>query len=132
MTPEQQLTAARCLAAAYDGTMAFPAIVATLHAAGFESYEVDFRRGTSTYFTAHDHVALAIPHADAAIPARFDAAEVAEAVREAQRAAPGYTYAGFCARVKAAGCSGYTVSLLGRRVVYTGRTAEHHVEHFPS
>jgi hypothetical protein len=31
----------------------------------------------------------------------------------------------------AAGCAGYIVSFLGRRVVYFGRTAETHVEHFP-
>jgi len=36
------------------------------------------------------------------------------------------------AQVKAAGCAGYLVSFLGRRVVYYGRSAETHVEHFPS
>jgi uncharacterized protein YbcV (DUF1398 family) len=52
-------------------------------------------------------------------------------VREAQDNAPGYTYAGFCAKVEAAGCAGYMVSFLGKRVVYFGRTAQTHVEHFP-
>jgi hypothetical protein len=52
-------------------------------------------------------------------------------VREAQRKAPGYTYVSFSEKVKAAGCAAYMVSFLGRRVVYFGRTAETHVEHFP-
>jgi len=32
---------------------------------------------------------------------------------------------------KAAGCAGYLVSFLGRRVLYFGRSAGTHVEHFP-
>ena len=50
----------------------------------------------------------------------------------AQTLAPGYTYKGFCAKARAAGCAGYIVSFTGRRAVYFGRTAEIHVEHFPS
>ena len=41
------------------------------------------------------------------------------------------SYAAFGAKAKAAGCAGYIVSFLGRRVVYFGHTAETHVEHFP-
>jgi uncharacterized protein YbcV (DUF1398 family) len=37
---------------------------------------------------------------------------------------PGYTYMGFCAKVAQAGCAGYVVSLLGRRMLYYGRTCE--------
>ena len=42
-----------------------------------------------------------------------------------------YSYRGFCEKAKEAGCAGYLVSFLGRRVVYFGRTAETHVEHSP-
>ena len=63
---------------------------------------------------------------------------VRAAIREAQKLVPGYTYAGFCAKVMAAGCAGYIVSMLGRRVLYFGRTetsdascAEIHVELLP-
>ena len=52
-------------------------------------------------------------------------------VRWAQSGDAAYSYAAFCARVKAAGCAGYIVSFPGRRVLYFGRTAETHVEHFP-
>ncbi|MCP3059068.1 DUF1398 family protein [Myxococcus sp. K38C18041901] len=132
MTEPLTTTAQECLDAAYEGTMDFPAIVRALMDAGFEGYEVDYRRGTSTYFTASgEHVELTLPRSDTPIAAKFNTNEVEQAVREAQRKAPGYTYAGFCAKVKAAGCAGYMVSFLGRRVVYFGRTAETHVEHFP-
>ena len=56
---------------------------------------------------------------------------VREAIREAQSLVLGYTYKGFVAKVAGAGCAGYIVSFLGRRVLYFGRTAETHVEHFP-
>ena len=125
-------TAQRCLDAAYAGTMDFPSIVRALIDAGFEGYDVDYRRGTSTYFlAAGESVQLSLPKSDAKVSREFRGSDVAQAVREAQTKAPGYTYAGFCAKVKAAGCAGYMVSFLGKRVVYFGRTAETHVEHFP-
>lgn len=124
--------AARCLAAAYDGTMSFPEILATLGAAGIERYTVDYACGATTYFAADGaRVTVDHPHDGAAIAARFDGAAVERAVRHAQSGAADYTYEGFCARVMAAGCAGYHVSLLGRRVVYFGRTAETHVEFMP-
>jgi uncharacterized protein YbcV (DUF1398 family) len=125
-------TAQRCLQASFDGTMDFPAIVQALVEAGVEGYDVDFRRGTTTSFRATgESVQLDMPSSSTTVAATFDAGAVEQAVREARRQAPGYTYAGFCARVKAAGCAGYRVSFLGRRVSYFGRTAEIHVEHFP-
>jgi uncharacterized protein YbcV (DUF1398 family) len=62
----------------------------------------------------------------------FDGSLVHAAIKEAQDLVPGYTYGGFCKKVAAAGCAGYIVSFSGRRVVYFGRTAETHVELFPS
>lgn len=129
-----QLTtiAQQSLDAAYAGTMDFPSIVRALIDAGFESYDVDYRRGTATYFTGTgEHVQLSLPKSDAKVATEFRASDVELAVREAQNEAPGYTYAGFCAKVKAAGCAGYMVSFLGKRVVYFGRTAQTHVELFP-
>jgi uncharacterized protein YbcV (DUF1398 family) len=124
--------AQRCLDGAYANTMSFPAIVKALMEAGFEGYDVDYRRGTATYLRPDGQsVALALPGAHGAVEPAFRAEGVEAAVREAQRGGAGYTYAGFCAAVMAAGCAGYMVSFLGRRVVYFGRTAETHVEHFP-
>jgi uncharacterized protein YbcV (DUF1398 family) len=51
--------------------------------------------------------------------------------RSTRTLVPGYTYKGFCAKVAGAGCAGYMVSLLGRRVLYYGRTGETHTEYFP-
>ncbi len=61
----------------------------------------------------------------------FDVAAIRTAIGEAQALVPGYTYKGFCDKVKRAGCAGYMVSFSGRRAVYFGRTAETHVELFP-
>lgn len=125
-------TAQQCLSGAYEGTLDFPTIVGTLIQAGFEGYSVDYRRNTSTYFTSGgDSLELATPKSDGYVAEEFKASDVEQAVREAQTNAPGYTYAGFCSKVKAAGCAGYMVSFLGKRVMYFGRTAETHVEHFP-
>ena len=62
---------------------------------------------------------------------QFDAAAVRAAIGAAQSLTPGYTYLGFCNKIAAAGCTGYLVSLPGRRVVYVGRTGETHVERMP-
>lgn len=131
---ETHLTACaqRCLSAAYDGTLNFPSIVRTLSEAGFEGYDVDYRRSTATFFLpGGESVQLAMPKTAGIVAPKFDAHAVELAVREAQTNAPGYTYVGFCAKVKAAGCAGYMVSFSGKRVLYFGRTAESHVEHFP-
>lgn len=132
MNSEHVTLAERCMAAAYDGTMSFPAIVRTLAEAGFEGYTVDFRRRAATYYRADGGVAEVPSHDAGPIALALDGARVGAAVRAAQTQAPGYTYAGFCREVAEAGCAGYTVSFLGRRVVYFGRTGDTVVEHFPS
>lgn len=120
-----------CLDAAENNTMTFPRIVGTLMQAGFESYVVDFRRSTATYFLPDgDSVVLPTHHGHGPIAATLNTAAVQSAIKEAQQLVPGYTYAGFCTKVMAAGCTGYIVSFTGRRAVYFGRTAECHVEHF--
>ena len=68
---------------------------------------------------------------DVAVAAEFNLGVVRAAIREAQALVPGYTYKGFCDKVKRAGCAGYLVSFLGRRVLYFGRTGETHTEYFP-
>jgi uncharacterized protein YbcV (DUF1398 family) len=133
MNPDKIAIAEACLHGAESGTMEFPQIVATLVDAGFESYTIDFRRGTATYYTPDDEsMELAAPAIHGPVTREFNAATIQAAIREAQTNAPGYTYLGFCAKVRAAGCSGYTVSFLGRRAVYYGRSAEAHVEMFPA
>ncbi len=131
---DAQLTAIAqdCLNAAYDKTMAFPEIVGALIGAGFEGYVVDYRRNTTTYFLPDgDSVVLENRRSEGQVAAAFDQPGVAAQIKWAQANPPDYSYAAFCKNVKALGCAGYMVSFLGRRVLYYGRTAETHVEHFP-
>ncbi len=132
MDAHRQAAAEGCIKAAEADTMSFPQIVGRLMEAGFESYAIDFRRATATYYLPDgDSVVLATHTIDSTIADRLDEAGLSAAIREAQAQAPGYSYKGFCAKAKAAGCAGYMVSFPGRRAVYFGRTGEVHVEHFP-
>lgn len=121
-----------CLDAAHDGSLSFPDIVGKLIGAGFEGYMVDYRRNCQSFYLPDgDSATLDMPPSAGAAAAAFDAGEVERLVRWAQANPAGYSYRAFCEKAKAAGCAGYLVSFLGRRVVYFGRTAETHVEHFP-
>jgi uncharacterized protein YbcV (DUF1398 family) len=125
--------ARQCLEGAETNTMTFPQVVSRLMSAGFEGYAVDFRQRTVAYYSPTGETAeLPMTKAALAVAADFNAAAVKEAIREAQTLAPGYTYKGFVTKVAAAGCAGYIVSFLGRRVLYFGRNADTHVEHFPN
>lgn len=132
MDPRLTRIAQTCLDAAEDNSMTFPQIVGTLMQEGFESYAIDHRRATATFYRpGGDSVVLPTRHGHGPIAAAMDIAAVQAAIREAQQLVPGYTYAGFRAKVTAAGCAGYIVSFTGRRAVYFGRRAELHVEPFP-
>lgn len=132
MEENHKIIAQECIDGAYNSTMSFPEIVGTLIRNGFESYHIDYLRGTATYYLASgDNFELFLPESHSAIAEKFSAAEVQAAIREAQQQVEGYTYSGFCEKVTAAGCAGYIVSFLGKRVIYLGRTAETHTELFP-
>lgn len=112
--------------------MSFPDIVGTLIEAGFEGYTVDYRRGKTAYFLPNgESVELKNHPAEGLVAAFFDQAGIASQVKWAQANPPEYSYEAFCKNVEAMGCAGYIVSFLGRRVLYFGRTAETHIEHFP-
>ncbi len=132
MDAERISIAETCLHAAHDGSLSFPEIVGKLIAAGFESYAVDYRRNSQTFYLPDgDSAVLDMQRSAGSVAAAFDAAEIERLVRWAQANPADYSYVAFCETAKAAGCEGYFVSFLGRRVVYFGRTAETHVEHFP-
>jgi uncharacterized protein YbcV (DUF1398 family) len=133
MNESRKAVARTCLEAADENGMTFPQIVGTLMDAGFESYAIDFRRATATYYLPDgESIELPAHRVDAPIAPAFDAAHLQAAIREAQQQVPGYTYRGFCQKAVLAGCAGYIVSFSGRRALYVGRTAETHVEHFPN
>lgn len=132
MDDASRAVARACLAGAEADTTNFPQIVAALGDAGFEGYAIDFRRAAATYYRPDGAaLELAAHRPEGAVAPGFDAAALQAAIREAQAQVPGYTYRGFCRKAAAAGCAGYVVSFAGRRVLYIGRTAETHVEHFP-
>lgn len=122
-----------CSRASEENRMSFVEVVKKLMEAGVESYLTDFRRATKTYYLPNGEFFEVPAEAIAAQPAaKFHQPGIEAAIREAQANKPDYTYKGFCEKVLAAGCAGYIVSLAGRRAVYFGRTAETHVELFPS
>ncbi|MDE8651010.1 DUF1398 domain-containing protein [Novosphingobium album (ex Liu et al. 2023)] len=132
MDAERIAIAKACLDAAHDGSLSFPEIIGQLVGAGFEGYTVDYRRNSQTFYLPDGgNVELAMPRSASTVAAVFDIARVESHVRWAQANEADYSYAAFCEKVKVAGCAGYLVSFLGRRVVYFGRTAETHVELFP-
>ncbi|MFC4171347.1 DUF1398 domain-containing protein [Microvirga sp. GCM10011540] len=132
MDAERISIAQTCLNAAHDGSLSFPEIVGKLIAVGFEGYVVDYRRNTQIFYVPDgDSTLLDMQPSAGTVAESFNANSVEALVRWAQANDPDYSYKGFCEKVKAAGCAGYFVSFLGRRVVYFGRTAETHVEHFP-
>ena len=132
MDAERISIAEACLHAAHDGSLSFPEIVGKLIAAGFEGYAVDYRRNTQAFYLPDgDSVMLEMQRSAGNIAATLDTTEVERLVRWAQANPVDYSYVAFSEKAKAAGCAGYLVSFLGRRVVYFGRTAETHVEHFP-
>lgn len=132
MNETSKAIAQQCMDAAYGGTMSFPEIAGVLIKNGFESYHVDFLRSTSTYYLVDGgNVELTTPDHDGPVAEEFAATVIQASIKEAQQHVEGYTYKSFCKKVMAAGCAGYIVSFLGKRVLYFGRTAETHVEHFP-
>ncbi|MEJ8307635.1 DUF1398 domain-containing protein [Agrobacterium larrymoorei] len=133
MDAERMTVAQACLKAAHDGSLSFPEIVGRLIAAGFEGYAVDYRAHTQTYYLPDaDSITLDSPAAVEAIAATFDATEIKRLIVWAQANPSDYSYVTFSQRAMGAGCAGYLVSFSGRRVLYYGRTAETHVEVFPS
>lgn len=131
MNTRWQDVARATLEGSESGGISFAESVRMLMEAGFDGYAVDFRRSTRAYYMPDGATLELETEQTRPVAERFDAAQIKEALREAQALAPGYTYKGFCAKVAAAGCAGYLVSLIGKRVLYHGRTGETYTEYFP-
>lgn len=132
MEMRQKALAQQCLDGAYDNTIGFAEGVQMLMDAGFDGYHVDYRLGTRTYYLPDgEALVLRDPHDHGAVARHFNESEIAAAIKWAQLNPLDYNYNDFNSKVIANGCAGYMVSFPGRRVLYFGRTAETHVEHFP-
>jgi uncharacterized protein YbcV (DUF1398 family) len=119
-----------CTRGSDEERMSFPEVVASLQAVGVERYHADLVRSEKTYYLPTGE-SIVVKSAPLRIqPAStFSATETEAAVRAIQARQIGYNQ--FCERVAAAGCTSYLVSLVGRRVVYFGRSAESHIELMP-
>ncbi len=119
------------IAASHAGTGSFGAQVQQLAQAGIESYRVDYRERTATYFepSGESHRAR-IEAPPQPIGERFDAEEIIAAIRGSQQGT--VKYPEFLQRSMRAGCVGYVVWISGRHVTYFGRRGEQHVERFPT
>jgi uncharacterized protein YbcV (DUF1398 family) len=131
MNTNWQDIARNTLEGAESDAMTFPESLRLLIEAGFDGYAVDFRRSTRTYYMRGGEAIELQTERNEPVAEHFDADVIKQAIREAQALIPGYTYKGFCGKVAKAGCAGYLVFLLGKRVLYYGRTGETHTEHFP-
>jgi uncharacterized protein YbcV (DUF1398 family) len=119
-----------CSKGSDEERLTFPQVVGKLATAGVERYYADLCRNEKTYYMP-DGTSQVIPSpSHNALPVReFSPPDVSAAVRTIQAGKIGYRE--FCARIAAAGCVGYVVTLAGRRAVYYGRTGEEFVEWFP-
>ncbi|HEY1096284.1 MAG TPA: DUF1398 family protein [Alphaproteobacteria bacterium] len=130
MDAHQKNVAEQCMIASHEGTLNFPAILNRLAEAGFEGYLVDYRKGTTVYYLADgESVEIQNIKTPGLVAPEFRADIIEANVRKSQ--ANAHSYREFCEHVKNAGCAGYLVTLLGKRVVYYGRTGETHVEMMP-
>jgi uncharacterized protein YbcV (DUF1398 family) len=120
-----------CTEGSENGSLTFPAQLKKLVEAGVEGYYTDLRRNRRIfYLPGGDSYKTNARPVEVTIADKLDALAVAAAVKQSQ--AGQITYRQFCEKVMRAGCACYIVSILGRRVVYLGRTGETHVEHFPA
>ncbi len=119
-----------CAAGSLAGKLTFPEVVGRLSAIGVERYHVDYSRGEITYYLPDgDSLVVATPHEPHATGRAFSAEAVALAVGQSQRNQ--HSYSDFVRKTMAAGCVGYFVQIMGRRVIYFGRNGDSHTEHFP-
>jgi uncharacterized protein YbcV (DUF1398 family) len=119
-----------CSRASEEERIGFAEVVRALMGAGVERYHADLTRGEKTYYMP-DGASHTIANTALAAAPSLDVS--AAGIEAALRAIQGgrIKYREFCARIAAAGCVGYMVSLAGRRAVYYGRTAEVFTEYFP-
>jgi uncharacterized protein YbcV (DUF1398 family) len=120
-----------CTKGSAENRLKFPEQLKKLTEAGVEGYYADLRRSIRIYYLpTGESLEVVAAEVDVNVAEAFDAKGVETAIRQVQ--AGTITYKTFCEKVMVAGCSGYIVSALGRRVVYFGRTAETHVELLPA
>jgi len=114
----------------FQGTRSFPDIVKTLITEGVESYHVDLIQNHKIfYMPSGETFTESFDFSGPSAASDFDQAAVVAALRATQARKIGYPE--FLRQILAAGCTGYTVYLTGRKAVYFGRKGDFYVENFP-
>lgn len=131
MDPETRAVIEAGVAASLAGSGNFGEHVAALMRRGVESYRVDFRQRSSSYFMPSGEAhSVPLNTVEAPIADAFDQPAIVAAIRGSQQGV--VKFPEFVERVMGAGCVGYIVWIAGRHVAYFGRRGETHLEQFPS
>ncbi|HEY5311597.1 MAG TPA: hypothetical protein VIK18_03730 [Pirellulales bacterium] len=111
--------------------MTFPETVMRLIADGVERYRADLVRLEKTYYAPDGQTHIErMPLADGpTIAEHFSMSGVKDALMAIQTR--NIDYPEFLRQIMAAGTTSYSVFLLGKKAIYTGRQGDFHVEHFP-
>lgn len=118
-----------CTALSLAERITFPEVVLKLAEAGVERYIADLTsRRKYSYGRGGETYTDALPFNGPEIPARFDAAAVADTIKRVQQGR--IQYREFLRDIMKAGCSHYEVFITGRQVIYFGRDGSQHIERF--
>lgn len=113
------------------GKITFPQVVGELIKNNVERYIADLVGLKITYFSTNGELhELSLKFHAYPIAQEFNAVEVQNSIKDAQQAK--IDYQAFLKRVMLAGCTHYEVFITGKKVIYFGRSGDHHIEHFPS
>lgn len=121
-----------CESLSHRGKITFPEVVGRLAAAGVERYCADLVKLEKFYYSPEGQSeVVAIPLFNPpAIAMEWSLNNIRAAIRDSQKGE--LQYDDFLKRIMTAGCVYYDVFIQGRKVIYTGRNGDFHVENFPA
>ena len=120
-----------CLRLAMNGKMSFPETVKRMTETGVERYRADLILLKKDHYAADGEThcePISLLNAPA-VGAEFAPEAVKAAIADIQQRR--IEYPEFLRRIMSAGTAEYTVFILGRKAIYTGRRGDFHVEQFP-
>ena len=119
-----------CEGLSFGGKAAFPEVIGRLAADGVERYCADLVKLEKFYYSAEGQsevVTMPFQYAPA-IGMEWSLNKIRAAIRDIQ--VGDIQYPEFLKRIMSAGCVFYDVFIHGRKVIYTGRNGDFHVENF--
>ncbi len=121
-----------CERLSFENKLPFPGVIKRLMETGVERYCADLVRLEKFYYAGNgENLTEKIPLKEApAIGIPFSAEQVKEAVQTIQQGK--IDYPEFLKQIMKAGVVYYDVFIDGRRVIYTGRNGDFHIEYFPA